>query len=271
MTSDQDAMTKVLIDRFNGDNYATWSRYMRGVFLTKSTWHVVSREATPTFADPRGMDEYVKTAHGNNIAFELMLLHMDAEYHHVVDECEEARVAWTQLNTLSVDRIRLDVFNSSASSSVRRWWKTPTYCITAISSERQCQAQQHRGQDGGQGRGDLLVAQSPKSYENVVLNVEMSSAELRTHDVVKVLTNEHIKRQGKKTTSVKTEEVTKAFSTDRKSRQCTFCGKLGHTVDRCWTKQKEETEELDSAAMPVDAAPTKFNDRTTATIMAMIG
>ncbi|KAF1778964.1 Zinc finger, CCHC-type [Phytophthora cactorum] len=220
MSSAQDASTKVTIDKFNGETTR------RGA-ATCSVWHVVNRETTPS-SRTRGQGDYVKSS---NIAFGLMLLHMDADYHHVVDNCEEAWIAegWRIYLKRQLFSMEMSEGGNRQASSIGAKMEDEDVAI-------------------------CLLRSLPRATRTAALQ-----------DVVKVLTNEHIKRQGEKTATVKTENAAKAFNTDRESRQCTYCGKLGHTVDKCWTKQKDENRGQDAAATAVDAGPTTSSGETTAT------
>uniref|UniRef100_A0AAV1V9I1 Retrovirus-related Pol polyprotein from transposon TNT 1-94-like beta-barrel domain-containing protein n=1 Tax=Peronospora matthiolae TaxID=2874970 RepID=A0AAV1V9I1_9STRA len=121
----------------------------------------------------------------NNIEFGLMLLHISVDYHHVVDDCEEAWVAWAWIKTLY----------GGSQKAGRIYLKRQLF---------------------RRGRCDLLTAQSAQEFRERGSQLGDEQRKLQLRDAVNVLTNDHIKRQGAKSAAVKTEEVTKAFSTERK-------------------------------------------------------
>uniref|UniRef100_A0AAV1UXS9 Retrovirus-related Pol polyprotein from transposon TNT 1-94-like beta-barrel domain-containing protein n=1 Tax=Peronospora matthiolae TaxID=2874970 RepID=A0AAV1UXS9_9STRA len=192
------SISNASIDKFNGDNYAT---------------------LTPTFTDPRASDDYVKAS---NVAFGMMLLHMNADYHHVLDNCEEAWVAWTSLKTLyggSQKAGRIYLKRQLFSIKMAEGANVMHHCNEVLNISAKLSGIGAKMED--EDVAICLLLSLPKSYENV-----------------------HAKRQGEKgtttATTVKAEDASKAFSAEREPYQCTYCGKVGHTVDRCWTKQKNE-------------------------------
>ena len=69
-------------------------------------------------------------------------------------------------------------------------------CITAMRFSTSTPAHAYWCGDGGRRRDDLLASQSAGAAREVAVHVEMSNSESKASEVVKVLTNELVKRVG---------------------------------------------------------------------------
>jgi len=90
-------MDATTVEKFNGDNYASWSGYVHAAFLSKQVWTAVNydHQPAPTSEDVRRV--YVSK---DNVAFGLLFLCMHADYHHVIIKCDEAWKGWALLKNL---------------------------------------------------------------------------------------------------------------------------------------------------------------------------
>ncbi|KAE9033297.1 hypothetical protein PR001_g10228 [Phytophthora rubi] len=178
VSSAHDASSNVSVDKFNGANYATWNRYMRGVFLTKTAWLVMKRETKPSFTDTRAKDELPPCGRRLRGSVDSVVTPEDA-----VGLFAES---WSHL-----PEAPLFSMDMSEGGNVLH------HCNEVLNISAKLSRIGAKIED--EDVAICLLRSPPKNYENVVLNLEKSNANQRSQDVVKVLSNEHIKRQSEKT------------------------------------------------------------------------
>ncbi|POM67270.1 Hypothetical protein PHPALM_16788 [Phytophthora palmivora] len=165
MSSAQDVSTKVSIDKFNGDNYEMWNRYKCGVFLTKSVWHVVNREMTPIIANTKA-----KMTISNQ----------------TTSRSDSWYSTWTRITITWLTTARKRGVEMAEGGNVLRHSNevlTTSVKLSNISANME-----------DDDVAICLLRSLPKSFEYVVLNLDMSSGEMDTQDMINVLANERIKR-----------------------------------------------------------------------------
>ncbi|KAF1313360.1 Copia protein, partial [Globisporangium splendens] len=180
---------KTIIDKFNGDNFATWARYMHGVFLTKSVW--TSSAAKILRSSP------MRASRTNTFA-RTMLRWFAAAAHRR----RRAGCIYLKRQLFSIEMKEDDNLLHHCNEVLNIHAK-----LVSIGAKME-----------DEDVAICLLRSLPKSYENVVLHIEMSNADLKTQDVIKVLNNEHVKRSGEKKT-VKTEDHAKALNAEDEPRQ----------------------------------------------------
>ncbi|EGZ21030.1 hypothetical protein PHYSODRAFT_329070 [Phytophthora sojae] len=161
------AATKTLRETFQANDLR--QHLFSLALLVKSVWSVVKRKTTPTFTDTRAADEANRTT---IVALNLMLLSMSANYYHAIADCEDASD-----NVLHHCNEALNI-NTKLNTIGAKMEEEDVVII-------------------------CLLRSLPKRYDNGVLNLEVRATGLKMNVVIKVLTNEPIKRQGENTAPVK--------------------------------------------------------------------
>lgn len=236
-----ESVNTMSIQKFRGDNYATWKVQMKALMLAKNVWSVVSGEEKVE----ANADEKQKAAWcaKNNIALAQIVLAVAPSHLHYVSDQTDAQVAWNILK---------DNFSIQERAG-RIYLKRRLYAAEMKDDENilehinKIKQLSHKLAEVGAQVAEedvaiCLLKSLPKRYSLLVSQVEASEKELTLDYLTRLLVNEHVKET--ETSRVRSKSGISALKAEQKKRpgRCNNCGEKGHWARECPKKNSGDTK-----------------------------
>ena len=241
---------KLVVERLDVDNYATWSVRMRALLTIKGVWTAVTGTSTNPQEDAK--------------ALALIALHVKDHHLTTVGESTTARGAWEMLK--NIYESKTNARKLLLRKELTQLKKGPAEPITkyvgrAKEIQSQLRAAGHTVAD--QDLAFSVLAGLPASYNTISTVLTNSDRELKIDEILPKLQQQEQMMQpesdaeaaliakrrgsfGKKAASQ--FDNGKPMKRQKETRKCNYCKKVGHLYANCWQRKRDEEAQHSSGA-----------------------
>ena len=242
---------KLMVERLDVDNYATWSVRMRALLTIKGVWSAVTGPSTDPQADQK--------------ALALIALHVKDHHLTTVGESTTARGAWETLKNIYESKTNArKLLLRKELTQLKKGPAEPITKYVARAKEIQSQLRAAGHTVADQDLAFSVLAGLPASYNTISTVLTNSDRELKIDEILPKLQQQEQMMQpesdaeaaliakrrgsfGKKATSH--FGYNKPMEKQNETRKCAYCKRVGHLIANCWQRKRDEAKSGSSAQL----------------------